>query len=122
MRVSTWLELALAALAVIAGAAVIIPIWLGNHIAPQSVGVDLLIFFGMLALVAVGALLDVFAGTRDGHVTGLTLLSLGALALAVWFVLSFILFFFPPFALALAAALLGWGRLASSGAAQTPPK
>lgn len=112
------IELAAGALAVISGVAVMLPIWLGGFIAPESVVADLLIYGLMLLLVAVGVTLDVQASTTlVAKVVALLLLTLGAVALTGWFAISFIISFGLPALLAIIATVLAYARLASGAAA-----
>jgi hypothetical protein len=122
LRGTRAIELAAGALTVIAGVAIMLPIWLGGFIAPQSVVADLLAYGMMLLLVALGVTLDVLAPTIAVKIVALVMLTLGALALAGWFVISFIISFGLPALLALIATALAYVRLFGSGAATQPAR
>lgn len=118
MRDSRAIELAAGALAIISGVAIMLSIWQGGFIAPQSVIADLLAYGMMLLLVALGVTLDVLAPTMAAKVVALVMLTLGALTLTGWFAISFIVMFGIPALLAIIATVLAYVRLASSEAPQ----
>ncbi len=107
------IELAAGALGVISGVAVMLPIWLGGLIAPQSVIADLLAYGLMLLLVALGVTLDVLATATATKVVALVMLTFGTLLLTGWFVISFITSFGLPALLAIVATALAYVRLSS---------
>ena len=112
LKVIRGIELAAGALAVISGAALMLSIWQGGFIAPNSVAADLLIYSIMLALVAVGVALDLLAPTAAARATALILLTIGALLLTGWFVISFVPFFGIPALLAIVATALAYASFA----------
>lgn len=122
MRLARIIELVAGALTVISGVAIMLPIWLGGFIAPQSVVADLLAYGMLLLLVVLGVTLDVLAPTIAVKIVALVMLTLGALALMGWFAISFIVTFGLPALLAIIATALAYIRFFGSRVATQPAR
>lgn len=106
MRIVRIVEFIAGWLAVVTGAAIVLPIWLGGHIQPDAVVVDLTTFGLILAIIALSVTLESLDGSLVARIT----LTLGALALAGVFVVSFLIELGVPALLAVAATLIAWTR------------
>lgn len=106
MRPLRIVELAFGWLAVILGAALLAFINTGGFIAPDSVAQDVIGFSIILVVLAIGVTLDFFFSSLATRV----LLAIGALAMIVVAVMSFITLSLPIAALALTAAIIAFAR------------
>lgn len=119
MKLIHGIEITLAALVAISGAAVWVEIWLQGAIGPDFNPLWVVGYGLTLLVVILGAILDVFAYNRTGKATALVMLSLGTIALLGFGAISFIIEFGLPVIFAFSATALALGTL---GARRATPR
>lgn len=106
MRLVRIVEFLAGWLAVASGAAILLFIWRGGFIAPESVALDVTIFGLILAIIALSVTLESVTGSLVARIT----LAIGAVALMGVFVVSFLAELALPTLLALGATFMAFSR------------